>query len=456
MTLRTRSLLLLAVLLTMSAAVTTLWPRPAPVVPPPLVGRDAAGTVTLDVRPSQSLVRAEGAELFAQVTVRVASEQTGDVPVSLAVLLDRSGSMRGEKLARAKAAARALLARLRPGDELTVVHFGSDVTASTTYRAGVDPGDAVAAFIDETEASGSTNLSAGLEAAGRALIEARGLPRIVLISDGQPTAGLTGEAALEGLAETIHRQGIAVTALGVGLDFNSTLLQRLADRGGGLYGFLESAEHLDEVLALELGQARAAHAQQVSLVLTPAPGVTIVDVPGRLVSPRGPGLVMPLADLKQTDEARVFVSLRTSPSAAASLALLEARLELSAATGPRRGQRESLLASAGVGVTDDAGLETGSRVEPVFSDCVRAMGARKLIEAAGAFDRGDRALAFSLLDNARSVFGLSADALAGEEADLRAVRGRWERTQDPTDRRREALGLERHKLTSFSKETYGY
>jgi Ca-activated chloride channel homolog len=82
---------------------------------------------------------------------------------------------------------------------------------------------------------------------------------------------------------------------------------------------------------------------------------------------------------------------------------------------------------------------------------VRALGARELQAAAEEMKRGNRDRALGMLDNARSLFGTSADALAGELADVDRTRAAYLNAQDETAVKREALQLHRKSLKTFGQ-----
>jgi Ca-activated chloride channel family protein len=106
-------------------------------------------------------------------------------------------------------------------------------------------------------------------------------------------------------------------------------------------------------------------------------------------------------------------------------------------------------------VVEDEATVTASRDEAVYSRGIGAVGSLKLVAAAAAWERGDTAGATSLLDNARALFGMSADALAGQ-AEVDSVRRSMKGSMGTTERRELARGLEKKKLTDFGKENEGY
>src|SRR5206468_7602583 len=140
--------------------------------------------------------------------------------VNLAVVLDRSGSMAGEKLENARRAAHELVDRLNEKDRLAFVTFGSNVTP--LFPSTPCSGEAKAQMhraIDKIYDMGGTNLSGGLEAGLREVKAHAGeypVNRVVLISDGEANEGVTSHEGLVAISRHALRSGVSVTALGVG------------------------------------------------------------------------------------------------------------------------------------------------------------------------------------------------------------------------------------------------
>jgi Ca-activated chloride channel homolog len=270
---------------------------------------------------------------------------------------------------------------------------------------------------------------------------------VVLMSDGQPTEGRTGIEDLVQLAAHIHEQQMAVSALGIGYDFNASLMQRLAERGGGFYAYLNDAARLTEVLKLELGQARGAVARNVALHLELTGGAELVQVAGREVIRTKDHVVIPLPDFAPGQSAQAFIELRLPEGTTALKA--EAHLEYfdSSSGNAQVGEPARLAANT---TTDEQRAEDSKDLQ-VASECIRAVGTTKLVAAAAAFERGDRKSAFEFLGHARSIFAMSADALAGEMGDVTATQSRWEQTHDAQAVAHEAKAMTRKKMLNFGE-----
>jgi Ca-activated chloride channel family protein len=146
----------------------------------------------------------------------------------LVVILDRSGSMRGDKITFARAAVRELIAQLGPSDRFALVTYSDDAAEAIALAPASDVAKrSWLATIDGVRADGYTNMSGGMDLA-MDLIEGQRLPgraaRAVLISDGLPNLGDPSPAGLVRRASRAPRGDYVLTAVGVGEDFNEFLM----------------------------------------------------------------------------------------------------------------------------------------------------------------------------------------------------------------------------------------
>jgi Ca-activated chloride channel family protein len=203
-----------------------------------------------------------------QVGVLVSLEGATPVrrpPINVALVLDRSGSMSGQPLAAARAAAERFAAFLSPADRLAVVSFDDEVDVVFGPAPGGDP--AAREAISRVGAGGSTNLSGGwLE--GRRLVEqglVEGTNRVVLLTDGQANVGLVQPSQLVGLAEGGAGHRVSTTCIGFGAQYNEDLLEAMARAGGGNYWYVEQHDQMAEIFAGEIEGLVALAAQNVAV-----------------------------------------------------------------------------------------------------------------------------------------------------------------------------------------------
>ncbi|MCA9537351.1 MAG: VWA domain-containing protein [Myxococcales bacterium] len=255
-----------------------------PLLAPPQAAE--ARQARLDARLSQPVVLAgQKTKVFLKVGLTGhALEQSSDrAPVNVAIVLDKSGSMAGDKIDQAKRAARMAVDQLSPEDIVSVVAYDSTVRVLVPATRAVDRA-MIHAGIDRLHASGNTALFAGVAKGAdelRKFFDRNRVNRVVLLSDGLANVGPSSTQALEGLGGALAREGISVTTLGLGLDYNEDLMARLARASDGNHAFVERAADLGRFFSLEFGTVLTVVAQDVTLTIDCAPGVRPIRLLGR-------------------------------------------------------------------------------------------------------------------------------------------------------------------------------
>lgn len=177
-------------------------------------------------------------------------------PVNLAVVLDRSSSMSGDKIIQAKAAAIEALNHLAADDIFSLVTFDTGVeTVIPATRVG--NGEALEARIRQIQPRGMTALYGGVSQGASELRkymeDSRYIHRIILLSDGQANQGPRTAEELGRLGTALVKEGISVTTVGLGLGYDEDLMTRLALRSDGNTYFVEGAPDLPRIFSAELG-----------------------------------------------------------------------------------------------------------------------------------------------------------------------------------------------------------
>ena len=172
-------------------------------------------------------------------------------PVVLTLVVDVSGSMEGDGLELVRAGVARLLESLRPADRVALVVFSDEARQVAPHG---EP-EALAAAADSLATEGGTNAESGLVLAydtAREAFDPAAVNRVVLLSDGVANVGATGpEAILERVAAAAA-DGIELTTVGVGMDFNDRMMETLADRGDGRYAYADAAREMERLFAEEL------------------------------------------------------------------------------------------------------------------------------------------------------------------------------------------------------------
>ena len=172
-------------------------------------------------------------------------------PINLAVVLDRSGSMSGSKIEHAKKAAIAALRRLDEGDIFSLIAYNNGVETVIPAQAAADA-DGMERRIREISSGGGTNLFGGVNQGAselrKHLSDRRYTPRIILLSDGLANVGPSSPDELGRLGAALVKEGISVTTVGVGNDYNEDLMTQLSQKSDGNTYFVENSNDLIFIL----------------------------------------------------------------------------------------------------------------------------------------------------------------------------------------------------------------
>ena len=205
----------------------------------------------------------------------------GDAPPArtLAVVVDTSGSMQGEKMRQARAAAAFVVSRLRAEDTFALVAYSDAVVPfAPELRAGDDAARReAAAFLDGLRAGGGTNIHAALTQTLEMLPERGDRPTYLLfLTDGEPTEGVTDEAAIAAAVAAANGGDAAAKArvftFGVGENVNARLLDRLSGGGRGVSAYVAPDENVERAVGDLYAKIAAPVLTGLSLTFTPEGG----------------------------------------------------------------------------------------------------------------------------------------------------------------------------------------
>ncbi len=201
-------------------------------------------------------------------------------PVNIAIVIDKSGSMQGDKIAQAKRAAENAVDRLRDSDIISIITYDSTVEVVVPATKASDR-DRIKERIRAITAGGNTALFAGVSKGAhevRKFLEDKRVNRVILLSDGLANVGPSTPSELAQLGESLIKEGISVSTLGLGLGFNEDLMTQLALASGGNHVFIEDAENLAHVFQAEFDDVMSVVAQKIRIRATLAEGLRPVKV----------------------------------------------------------------------------------------------------------------------------------------------------------------------------------
>ncbi|MAG17280.1 MAG: hypothetical protein CMJ21_04335 [Phycisphaerae bacterium] len=189
--------------------------------------------------------------LLASPRVTPAGEPSAGKNKTIVCVLDRSGSMAGQKIEQARGALRFVLNNLNEGDLFNIVVYDSRVE---TFRPELERFDDTSrkealAFVDNIHSGGSTNIDEALRTA-MSMLHVDGPPAYVLfLTDGLPTAGEKREVAIADNCKAANKVRARVFPFGVGYDVNARLLDRLSAGNGGTSVYVQPDEDIEEAVA---------------------------------------------------------------------------------------------------------------------------------------------------------------------------------------------------------------
>ena len=235
--------------------------------------------------------------------------------MNLGIVIDRSGSMKGERIAHAMDAASVAVERMRDGDTVSVVAFDtrSEVIVAPTV-VGPDNRRSIESRIRSIRLGGDTCISCGLEAAMHELMSAHkpadGVSRMLLLSDGATNSGIRDIPGLRNLAARMRDRGCTITTIGVDVDFDEKLMAAIANEANGRHYFVRNASGLSNIFTQEFDSLVSSVAGDGELVVTLAPGVEVEQVFDRAFRREGDKLIIPFGSVSKGQQKTVLLKLR--------------------------------------------------------------------------------------------------------------------------------------------------
>jgi Ca-activated chloride channel homolog len=194
--------------------------------------------------------------------------------LNLTLVLDHSNSMSGTRLEKVKVAAHQIIDNLSPDDILSVITF-NDRANTIIPATPVNDKPALKAKISMMVAAGGTEIFQGLSAGvtqNRQYLAPKLVNHVVLLTDGH-TFG-DQDRCVE-LAEEAAKEGISISAMGLGNDWNDEFLDQIASKTGGTSSYISTASAVVRFLNDHVRQLSNAFAERVRLSIAPDPDVQL-------------------------------------------------------------------------------------------------------------------------------------------------------------------------------------
>jgi Ca-activated chloride channel family protein len=245
-------------------------------------------------------------------------QESDRAPVNMAIVLDRSGSMAGEKLARAREAAIKAIGLLRSDDIVSVITYDSVVNV-VVPATRVSDKQSIYRSIRRIRDGGRTALFAGVSKGAsevRKFLDKTRVNRIILLSDGLANIGPSTPSELGQLGASLGQDGISVTTIGLGLGYNEDLMTQLAGMSDGHHAFVQNSADLNRIFAAEFNTALTVVANQFNIIIRCADSIRPIRVLGRQAQIIGQEVHINLNQLSSNQEKYVMLEVEVPPGVA--------------------------------------------------------------------------------------------------------------------------------------------
>lgn len=270
--------------------------------------------LTLDAKPAYSILKSgekQTAWMRVGLTGFKMTSKEERPPLNVAIVLDRSGSMQGEKIARAREAAISALDLLKPNDIVSIVAYDTEVSVLVPSTKMTDK-EHIVTVIKGIQASGNTALFGGVSkgaAEVRKFQDEKHVNRIILLSDGLANVGPSAPGELGALGTSLKKENISVSTLGLGLGYSEDLMVQLASQSGGNHMFIENASELADIFRREFNDALSVVAQGIDVKVSIPEGIRPVRVLGNAADINGQTVVTRLAQVYSEQQKHVVIEV---------------------------------------------------------------------------------------------------------------------------------------------------
>jgi Ca-activated chloride channel family protein len=374
-----------------------------------MTGTGIAGGISITTGLNSPTMHTGGGPAFLQVCLQVPrTERVERRPMNLSVVLDRSGSMSEQgKLEYAKQAICSLIDQLQEEDIFSLVIY-DDVIDVVRPAGHVSDKRTLKDLVREIHPRNSTNLGGGMIEGFRQVernLRREYVNRVVLLSDGLANVGITNPNELAGIARRNRNNGISLTSMGVGLDYNENLMVALSESGGGNYYFIESPHGIASIMHREFDLMSSVYAHRATIEIRCRDGVRVKDVIGHEWHVNDGTCTVMLGDLYGGETRDITVELQV-PAGSGSCELLGGTVKRDADKGQ---STEMASFAAKVQYSSDIAVVERNRDMNMQSKADVAISTRAVEQATKAMDEGR-------MEDAKGIIGAARTALEASPA----------------------------------------
>ncbi len=364
-----------------------------------------AAQLKLEADLGQSAVAAKPAgSVYLRLSLKAlaATKKEHRTPLNVALVIDRSGSMSGDRIVAAREAANVALERLSADDVVSLVAFNHKVDVLHPAARLGSSHESLKRAIERLTPDGTTALYAGVKEGGqqvREFLTDTKVNRVVLVSDGLANVGPSTPSEVAGLGRELAGKGISVTTIGLGLDYNEDLMQRLAAASDGNHAFVESPRQLASIFDKEFGDALSVSARDIIIHIEFKDGFKPKRVLGREADINGDRVTLKMTQM-QSDNERYVVLEAEVPAGAAPGDMSVADVEMEYFDLDSNA-KSSTKASVSAKITADEKEADASVNKSVMSQVTEQVATENSEKSVELRDKGDVAGAKKMLqDNA--------------------------------------------------------
>lgn len=256
--------------------------------------------------------------LYAELKAAKVESKAERIPLNISLVIDRSGSMEGDKLNYVKKAVEFVIQNLNAGDYLSIIQYDDNVEV-VSHSAFVTNKEELQRKVKAIVSGGMTNLSGGMLEGYNQVKTTRKdgfVNRVLLLSDGLANVGITEPTQLKEIARRQFAENkVGLSTFGVGADFNEELMMHLSEHGGANYYFIETPDQIPQIFAKELQGLLSVIAQNTTLEIElPSAFVQVEKVYGYLFQQNGNKLTINFNDVFSEEEKAIVIKFKvTSP-----------------------------------------------------------------------------------------------------------------------------------------------
>lgn len=292
------------------------------------------------------------------------------LPLNISLVIDRSGSMRGEKLLNVKAAGKMVVDKLNENDFISIVVYESNVGVLQKSIAVKDK-NALKEIINNIVDDGGTNLGGGMIAGYeqvKSTYKSGYVNRVLLLSDGLANEGITDFNILTSTSKKwLNDEGISISTFGVGNDYNENLMTSLAENGNGNYYYIKEATQIAAMVEKEINGLMSVVAQQAILKYELPLDIIITRVYGGNYEVENNILSIQLKDLFANEKKAVLIKFKIKNTATAHLIF---STQFSYIDATKSNQPMSIVNQNIIKPTSDLSLYLSNFSERVMQQCI--------------------------------------------------------------------------------------